>query len=236
MTTWLFRGLVFAALWTIERFVQGTLVNLPGTKSGLISIGLAALMTIPAFLWGLLDGRADAKASPDPDYRHDLAMRWLMAGLVAGALSGIVCYIISKLTVNMYAGNIFTEITTIASFTALMVFLPAIIACSVGRWLVDRVTPYEGRRRLEGYDSDVFERVQRDDDFIDAQREARIAPAVEAADYPETFTHRSNPTQVQLAEREQADAVTEKITDQIREQAARIEDKIDDITGGGKKP
>jgi len=36
------------------------------------------------FIWGISDGRADARANPDPDRRGDLAMTWLLAGLFAG--------------------------------------------------------------------------------------------------------------------------------------------------------
>ena len=234
MTTWLFRGLVFAALWTLERFVQGTLVNQAGTNSSMISIGLAAAMAIPAFLWGLLDGRADAKHNPDPDRRNDLAMRWILAGVIAGMVSGVACYIISKLTVNMYAGGLFSELTTITAFSALVIFIPAIIAVSIGRWLVDRKNPYMGRRREEGH-GDIFDKIKRDDDFLDTERDSRIAPAVVAADYAETFTHTPNypyqPKQVQLAEREANETATEEITQQIQEQAARIESEIDDIQG-----
>ena len=100
MTTWLFRGLVFAALMTVARLIQGTLVNTNGTNSTLVSVTVMALMTIWGFIWGLLDGRADAKDSPDPDRRRDLAMRWLLAGLVAGAVSGVACWIISLITVR----------------------------------------------------------------------------------------------------------------------------------------
>jgi len=237
MTTWLFRGLAFAALMTVVRFIQGVLVNQAGTNSSLISIGLMSLMTIPAFFWGVVDGRADAKQNPDPDRRHDLAMRWILAGVIAGAGSGIACWIISKVTVNMYAGTLLGEITTIAAFSALVIFLPAIIACSVGRWLIDRNAVYEGRRREDGHHgSDVFDRVQRSDDFLDLERETRIAPAVEAADYPETFTHSEQyQSQMKLAERASADDRTEEITQQIRDQAATIESGIDDIQGRGKK-
>lgn len=236
MTTWLFRGLAFAALMTVVRFIQGTLVNQAGTNSSLISIGLMALMTIPAFFWGLVDGRSDAKQNPDPDRRHDLAMRWILAGVIAGAVSGIACWFIAKMTVNMYAGTLLGEITTIAAFSALVIFLPAIIACSLGRWLVDRKTPYEGRRRVEGHEGNIFDKVQRDQDFLDDTRGYRIAPAVEAADSPETFSHTADfPYQpkVALAEREAAEDATEEITQQIREQAARIEGEIDDIQKKG---
>ncbi len=238
MTTWLFRGLVLGAIMVLARLLQGTLVNMAGTNSGLLSLLIMAAMIIPAFLWGLLDGRADAKASPDPDRRKDLAMRWILAGVVAGAASGLACWIIGKMTVKMYAGNIFAEVTTIAAFTALLFFLPAIIAVSIGRWLVDRNNPYQGRRREEG-ESSIFDKVRRDDDFIDAERDSRIAPAVLAADYPETFTHTENypynvkVDTIKLAEVEESEGATEEITRQIQEQAARIESEIDDI--GGKK-
>lgn len=51
-----------------------------------------------------MDGRADAKASPDPDRRQDLAMTWLLAGLVAGALSGAVAWLISLFYKAIYTG------------------------------------------------------------------------------------------------------------------------------------
>lgn len=52
----------------------------------------------------MMDGRADAKASPDPDRRQDLAMTWLLAGLVAGALSGAVAWLISLFYKAIYTG------------------------------------------------------------------------------------------------------------------------------------
>lgn len=232
MTTWLFRGLVFAALWTLERFVQGTLVNQAGTNSSLISIGLASAMAIPAFLWGLLDGRADAKDSPDPDRRRDLAMRWILAGVIAGMISGVACLIISKMTVNMYAGSLFSELTTITAFSALVIFIPAILAVSVGRWLVDHKTPYAGRRR-EG-EGDIFDKIQRDDDFVDAAREARTASSVPgpaaAREMASVDSPMATPGHVTtLADR--AEHVTEEITQHVRDEAARVESKIADIKG-----
>lgn len=209
MTTWLFRGLVFAALMTVARLIQGTLVNMNGTDSTLVSVTVMALMTVPAFFWGLLDGRADAKANPDPDRRQDLAMRWLLAGVIAGALSGIACWIISLFTVKMYAGNILGELTTIAAFSALVVFLPAIIAASLGRWLVDRVTPYEGRRR-EGEDS-IFDKIQRDDDFIDAEREIRVAGQFpgpqQAAEMASVDSPMAFPSKVGIAEEDKTEEI-----------------------------
>lgn len=79
MSKWLLRGLVFAGLMVVVRLVQGTLINQFETQALLISIVLLAIFAIFAVVWGLLDGRADARANPDPDRRNDLAMTWLLA-------------------------------------------------------------------------------------------------------------------------------------------------------------
>ena len=49
---------------------------------------LIVVFAIVVFVWGMADGRADARANPDPDRRGDLAMTWLLAGLFAGIVSG----------------------------------------------------------------------------------------------------------------------------------------------------
>jgi hypothetical protein len=163
MTTWLLRGLAFAAGMVIVRLVQGTLINMYETKAGLISIVLVVLFGIATFLWGLFDGRADANANPDPDRRRDLATTWLLAGLVAGILSGLVTWIISLFYKNVYAEGLVSELTTFAAFTALMVFVPAVAAVAIGRYLVDRKRPDQPRRREDGSQSDVFDAAREDD-------------------------------------------------------------------------
>lgn len=163
MTTWLLRGLAFAAGMVIVRLVQGTLINIYETKAGLISIVLVVLFGIASFLWGLIDGRADANAQPDPDRRRDLAMTWLLAGLVAGIVSGLVTWIISLFYKNVYAEGLISEVTTFAAFTALMVFVPAIAAVAIGRFLVDRKRPPMERRREDGSTGDVFDAAREDD-------------------------------------------------------------------------
>ena len=88
MTMWLPRGLAFAVGMVLVRLVQGALINTFPTNAGIISLVLVVLFGIGAFAWALLDGMADARANADPDRRRDLAMRWLLAGLFAGAVSG----------------------------------------------------------------------------------------------------------------------------------------------------
>ncbi len=121
------------------------MINAWQTQSGLISIVLLLLFVIGVAVWGVMDGRADAKANPDPDRRQDLAMTWLLAGLVAGVLSGAVSWLIALFYTAIYTGGLINEVTTFAAFTALIVFLPGIIGVAVGRWRVDRQYEKEPR-------------------------------------------------------------------------------------------
>ncbi|CAN5831404.1 B-4DMT family transporter [soil metagenome] len=164
MAKWLLRGLVFAALMVVVRLFQGALINQFETKALLISLVLLLVFAVVVFVWGLIDGRGDARRHPDPDRRGDLAMTWLLAGLVAGLLSGAVSWFISMVYPALYAGGLVNEVTTFAAFTALLVFLPAILAVAIGRWLVDRKAPAYERRREDDdrADTAVFAAVRDD--------------------------------------------------------------------------
>lgn len=185
MAKWLLRGLVFAALMVLLRLVQGAGINTWETSAGLISLVLVVLYVIVVIVWGYFDGRADAKAQPDPDRRGDLAMTWLVAGLVAGILSGAVAWLISLFYKKLYVEGLLNEITTFAAFTALLVFIPAIAAVAVARYLVDRKAPDVPRRIHdpgEGYgrtDTDVFTAVK-DDEAETAAVPAHTHPAGES--------------------------------------------------------
>lgn len=167
MTTWLPRGLVFAFGMVVLRLVQGSLINASPTNAGTISFALCAVLGAAALLWGLLDGIADARANPDPDRRRDLAMRWLLAGLVAGVVSGLAAWIISLFYDAIYTEGVGTEVSVFAAFTALLVFLPAVLGTGVGRWLVDRTRPAKPRQRMPGglgERQDVFAAVHSEED------------------------------------------------------------------------
>jgi MFS family permease len=163
MSKWLLRGLVFAALMVIVRLLQGALINAWETKAAMISIVLVVLFAIAAFIWGLIDGRADARANPDPDRRGDLAMTWLLAGLFAGIVSGAVAWFIHLFYKSLYVEALLNELTTFAAFTALLVFLLAILGVTLGRWLVDRKAPEvtrHGQHDDDRADTDVFAAVR----------------------------------------------------------------------------
>jgi MFS family permease len=170
MSKWLLRGLVFAALMVFIRLVQGTAINIWETKAGLISITLVVLFAIAVFVWGFIDGRADARANPDPDRRADLSMTWLLAGLFAGLVSGAVAWLISLFYKDLYVGGLINELTTFAAFTALLTFLAAIVGVALGHWVIDRHAD-ETPRQHHGLaatdddraDTDVFAAVRHPD-------------------------------------------------------------------------
>lgn len=159
MSKWLLRGLVFAALMVIVRLLQGAMINAWETRAGLISLILVIIYAVIVFVWGLADGRADARANPDPDRRGDLSMTWLLAGLFAGIVSGAVAWFIHLFYKSLYVEGLINELTTFAAFTALLVFLVALLGVTIGRWLVDRNAPPVTRHRSgddERADTDVF--------------------------------------------------------------------------------
>jgi hypothetical protein len=166
MSKWMLRGLVFAALMVIVRLLQGALINAWETRAGLISIVLVVIYAVAVFVWGLADGRADARANPDPDRRGDLAMTWLLAGLFAGLVSGAVAWLIHLFYKSLYVEGLINELTTFAAFTALLVFLLSLLGVTIGRWLVDRNAPpvsRHGGQEDERADTDVFAAVRQPD-------------------------------------------------------------------------
>ena len=170
MSKWLLRGLVFAALMVILRLAQGAMINEWETKAAAISASLIAAYGFVGLVWGYIDGRTDARANPDPDRRPDLAMTWLLAGLFAGVASGVVAWFVGLVYDNLYVEGLINEVTTFAAFTALLVFLTSVLGVAVGRWLVDRKTPDQPRRR-EGdedrADTDVFAAARDDGSVAD---------------------------------------------------------------------
>jgi MFS family permease len=205
MGKWFTRGLALAALMVVVRLVQSTLINQFETKAGLISISLLVVFGIVVLLWGWIDGRTDARANIDPDRREDLAMTWMLAGLFAGLLSGVVTWLISLAYAPLYNGGLMNEITTFAAFTALLVFLPGVLGVALGRWLVDRNAPEFDRKaasaEADRASTDVFAAVQ--DDTPTGE-----IPVATVADYDGEYAAENRESSVALAESDQAaDAV-----------------------------
>ncbi len=194
------RGLVFGGAMVVVRLFQGTLINVWQTQAALISIVLLLLFIIGVVVWGVLDGREDAASNPDPDRRQDLAMTWLLAGLVAGLLSGAVTWLISVFYKSLYVGGLINELTTFAAFTALVVFVGAICGVTVGRWRIDRTEAYKPQSKGGGdedrADTDVFAAVRSDQ------------AATEGAEWPQEQS-----TAVATAERDEHETPTEAVSE-----------------------
>jgi hypothetical protein len=182
MTNWMLRGLVFAGAMVVVRLFQGALINVFQTHASLISLVLLGLFIVGAVAWGLIDGRDDAASNPDPDRRDDLAMIWLLAGLVAGVLSGAVTWLISVFDKDLYVGGLISELTTFAAFTALVVFVSAISGVSAGRWRVDKTGAYKPQSGAARGDED-----RADTDVFAAVR-SEPAATTEAQEWPEEQT------------------------------------------------
>ncbi len=202
----------------VVRLFQGTLISVWQTHAGLISIVLLLLFIVGVVAWGLIDGREDAASNPDPDRRGDLAMTWLLAGLVAGLLSGAVTWLISVFYQALYVGGLINELTTFAAFTALVVFLGAISGVAIVRWRVDRTGAWlvsrraAIRRRRRG--SSRHRRVRR--------RSGRSRPPLRSAAWPQEQS-----TSVATAERDyeaysqEAEETTEAVSPAAGEEATK---------------
>ncbi|BDB43177.1 MULTISPECIES: B-4DMT family transporter [Mycobacterium] len=213
MNKWMVRGLIFAVGMVVLRLVQGALINAWQTQSALISIVLLTIFIICAAVWGTFDGRADAKAHPDPDRRDDLAMVWLLGGLVAGVVSGLVAWIIALFYKAIYTGGLLNELTTFAAFTALLVFLFAIVGVSIGRWRVDRNAPAPEKRDAsrggtDRADTDVFSAVRADDS---PTGEIPTAAATEERTSPVATMEREQDSRTEVIRTHDDDAKTEVI-------------------------
>ncbi len=199
MTNWMLRGLVFGAAMVVVRLFQGTLISVWQTQAAVISIVLLVLFIVGVVIWGLMDGREDAASNPDPDRREDLAMTWLLAGLVAGLLSGAVTWLIAVFYKALYVGGLINELTTFAAFTALVVFLGAIAGVTVGRWRVDRKGDYKPQSGAAGGDDDRADT----DVFAAVRSEHGSSDGGAVAEWPQEQS-----TSVATAEREDDQAPT----------------------------
>jgi hypothetical protein len=216
MTNWMLRGLVFGAAMVVVRLFQGTLISVWQTHAGLISIVLLLLFIVGVVGWGLIDGREDAAANPDPDRRDDLAMTWLLAGLVAGLLSGAVTWLISVFYQALYVGGLINELTTFAAFTALVVFLGAISGVAIGRWRVDRAGAYKpqggaGRSDQDRADTDVFAAVRSEQ----ATAEGAAWPQEQTASVATAERDYDSPTAYSQEAEETTEAASEEATKKI---------------------
>jgi len=146
MVSWMIRGLPMAAVHIVARVLLGmAIVQSPLNGTWWKTIAVAIVVIIP-LIWAGIEGIADGRAHDDPDDYEDLTMRWLKAGLLAGVISAVVGWALANYVFSGMGQNSFLiELFAGGSFTALLVFLPAMVGASVGRFLARRQ-----RRREQG--------------------------------------------------------------------------------------
>lgn len=168
MVSWLLRGVVMTAVHVVARVLLGiAVVQSPLHSTAWRTIAVAAVVFI-ALVWGGFDGIRDARAHPDPDDYDDLTIRWLKAGVFAGLVSCLICWILGTIGVQgISESSFFIEIIAGGSFIALLIFFPAFIGASLGRWLTRRDQRKE-QRRLDDESNRVDD--SRDDDTAVIER------------------------------------------------------------------
>ncbi|UGT43044.1 B-4DMT family transporter [Nocardia yamanashiensis] len=139
MNAWVLRAVALGALTIVLRTVLGfAMVYWPTSGSWMRMLGLIVLVGA-VLAWGVLDGRADRRANPDPERGADLTMRWLKAAVAGGLGAGLVAWLLDFVPkFDLGDQGLLFELTSSASFIILLIFVPAMIGVALGRFLVGR--------------------------------------------------------------------------------------------------
>ncbi|QXQ15452.1 B-4DMT family transporter [Skermania piniformis] len=124
MVTWLFRGVVLAAVNVAARVLVGFASAATPTQGWLFRWAGLAVVVLAALVWGLLDGRRD---------RPDQALRWVQSGAAAAVIAGVVAWLLDRLP-GFYLGDnqLIFELTSGAAWTLLLVVIPAMVGVALG--------------------------------------------------------------------------------------------------------
>lgn len=123
----------------VTRVVLGIAVTAWPLQGSILRWFALAVVILAALIWAGLDGIRDGRAHPSEREETDLTMTWLKAGAVAGVLSGAICWLIGAVSdLALGENSLFFEITSGAAFTLLLVFVPAMAAVALGRFLAHR--------------------------------------------------------------------------------------------------
>ncbi|MGX1806980.1 B-4DMT family transporter [Nocardia sp. NPDC055321] len=139
MNAWVLRAVALGALTVVLRTVLGlAMINWPTNGAWMRMLCLIVLLAAVVG-WGVLDGRADRRANPDPERGTDLTMRWLKAGVVGGIGAGVVAWILDFVPkFDLGDNGLLFEVSSGASFIILLIFIPGVIGVTIGRYLAGR--------------------------------------------------------------------------------------------------
>ncbi len=140
MNAWVLRATVLGALTVFLRVVLGFGMVYSPTHGAWMRTLCLIVLVAAGIAWGLIDGRTDRRANPDPERGGaDLTMRWLKAGVVGGLGSGVVAWLLDFVPKFDLGGNgLIFELTAGAAFIILLIFIPAMAGVAAGRFLVGR--------------------------------------------------------------------------------------------------
>ncbi|WP_082392749.1 B-4DMT family transporter [Nocardia arizonensis] len=139
MISWVLRAVALGALVVGLRTALGfAMVYWPTQGAWMRLLCLVVLLAV-IVAWGVLDGRRDRIAHPDPERGTDLTIMWLEAAVVASVGSGAVAWILDFLPkFDLGDNGLLFELTAGASFIILLIFIPALIGVGIGRMLAGR--------------------------------------------------------------------------------------------------
>lgn len=145
MNAWLVRGLGMALIHVVFRALLGAAITQwPLQGSSLRWLSLLIVIACAA-LWGGLDGIRDRRQFPESEDGADLTMIWLKAAVVGGFVGGAASWALSLLPgLELTQQGLFFEITSGAAFTILLIFVPAMAAVTLGRFITSRAQRKDG--------------------------------------------------------------------------------------------
>lgn len=162
--SWLIRGGVLAVVHVVTRALLGFSVQTAPSFRFLESTIAVALVVVCALLWAGIDGVAESRGDNAVDQKAapntDLTMMWLQAGVLTGVASGIVSWILNQLVdFGVTTLNLVGELSAGLAATALLVFVPALLGCALGRAIGRRRAVVTGKRVVSSptWDSDTEE-------------------------------------------------------------------------------
>lgn len=140
MNSWLLRAIVLGALTVVLRALLGFGMIYWPTNGSWMRILCLVILVVAGVAWGLLDGRKNRRANPDPEQGGaDLTMRWLKAGVAGGLASGLVSWLVDFAPkFDLGDNGLLFELTAGAAFIVLMIFIPAMIGVAIGGFLAGR--------------------------------------------------------------------------------------------------
>ncbi|GAB2517109.1 B-4DMT family transporter [Nocardia heshunensis] len=139
MNAWVLRAVGLGGLTVVLETLLGFGMMSWPTAGAWMRILCLIVLVVAIVTWGVLDGRADRQANPDPEQGSDLTMRWLKAALAGGVGAGLVAWLLDFIPkFDLGDQGLLFNVTSGAAWIVLLIFIPGMLGVTVGRWLTGR--------------------------------------------------------------------------------------------------